>query len=84
MKKRLRRKLSKGEFAHPYPHTKKQQADNLIVASALAHVIGEVGAERFLAFVEQHNQASGLITSASYWLDSQISNLLSNPDEAAD
>jgi hypothetical protein len=82
MRKRLRRKLGKGEFAHPYPHTKKQRAANLSVAKAFASLIGEVGMDAFLARVEQHNQASGNVLSALYWRDSQLSNLLPDSDEA--
>lgn len=78
MKKRLRRKLGKGEFAHPYPHTKKQRAANLSVAKAFAGLIEEVGIDEFLARVEQHNQASGMALSALYWKDEQLKALLPN------
>jgi hypothetical protein len=57
MRKRLRRKLGCGEFAYPYPHTRREHQANAHVGQALARLIEEVGTERFLAWVEQANES---------------------------
>lgn len=57
MRKRLRRKLSRGEFAYPYPHTRRQRAANARVGQALAAVLAALGPDRFLALVAQASHA---------------------------
>lgn len=57
MRKRLRRKLGRGEFASPYPHTRRERQANARVGQALAALIEEVGPDRFLAWVQQANES---------------------------
>ncbi|MGI4735557.1 MAG: hypothetical protein ACRYG7_10300 [Janthinobacterium lividum] len=57
MRKRLRRKLGRGEFAHPYPHTRRERDANAHVGQALAALIEQVGTDRFLAWVQQANES---------------------------
>jgi urease accessory protein UreF len=66
MRKRLRRKLSRGEFASPYPHTRREREANAHVGQALAKLIEQVGAERFLAWVEQVNESAPPPTLTSF------------------
>lgn len=57
MRKRPRRKLSRGKFAHPYPHTRRQREVNARVGQALATLLDQLGPERFMALVEQANES---------------------------
>ncbi len=57
MKKRLRRKLGKGEYANPYPHTRRELAANAQVAACLQVLVDAVGPDKFIRWVETHNEA---------------------------
>lgn len=57
MRKRLRRKLGRGEFAYPYPHTRREREANAHVAQAWATLIERVGTEHFLAWIQQANES---------------------------
>lgn len=66
MTKRLRRKLSRGEFAYPYPHTRRQREANARVGQALATIIEAIGPDRFLALVAQANESVALPGTAQF------------------
>jgi urease accessory protein UreF len=57
MKKRLRRKLGRREFAYPHPHTRREREANAQLGQALAKLIEEVGTDRFFAWVQQANES---------------------------
>ena len=57
MKKRLRKKLGKGEYAYPYPHTLSQTQANATMAQGIMDIMNHLGPERFLRIMQQHNES---------------------------
>ncbi|GAB2959096.1 hypothetical protein GCM10027048_27910 [Hymenobacter coalescens] len=63
MKKRLRKKLGRGEYANPYRKTRRQREAEALLRHQLESLIAQIGPEEFVQRIESYTEKHPLTCS---------------------